>query len=142
MVVTAPWEASDTPVGEAKGKGATMTSHPRRSPPGPLHVVRIAGDAARTRRAVWFLGVEHTEPAIRAHRLRTTLHRVFVLASAMPRSRHIHDLAREAAQDPGADLASLRCSLEGVMALAASGRAPKLHDLARDELGADYLIVA
>lgn len=118
-----------------------MTAHLRRPSSGPLHVVRVAGDAARTRQAILFLGVEHTEPAIRAHRLRTTLHRVFVLASAMPRSRQIHDLAREAAQDPDADLASLRCSLEGVMALAAGGRAPKLHDLARDELGAAYLIV-
>ena len=118
-----------------------MTFHPRRPPSGPLHVVRIAGDAARAQRTISFLGVEHTEPAIRAHRLRTTLHRVFVLASAMPWSRRIHDLACEAAQDRDADLASLRRSLEGVMVLAAGGRAPELHDLARDELGARYLIV-
>ncbi len=61
-----------------------MNISPRRGPPGLLRVTRTAGDAARTRSTVWFVGVPHTGPAVRAHRLRAALHRASVLLSATP----------------------------------------------------------
>ena len=113
----------------------------RRSEPGLLHVVRIAGDAARTRTDCWFLGMQHTLPAIRACRARTTLFRVVEFLCARLLRRDLYNLALGAAQDAAADGESLRRSLESLAVLTAAGRVPEVHAFVRAELGAEYFIV-
>jgi hypothetical protein len=115
-----------------------MNHQPQRPDFGELCCTHIGGDAARTRQTIRLLGVLHTPAAVRAYRYRAVLHRIFELASAMPWAGELRNMARDAAQDAGADGESLRRSLEHVMLLADHRRARKIFDLARDELGATY----
>jgi hypothetical protein len=117
-----------------------MPFPPHRLEPGPLRAIRVAGDAAQTRTDCWFHRVEHTLPAIQACRARTALFRVVEFLSARPWHRDLYNSARDAAQDPTADGASLRRSLEDLAEWAAAGRAPEVHAFARGELNAEYII--